>query len=202
MQPETRYARSGAVWIAYRVFGEGPFDVVFHPGFVSHVELMTEMPTFHGRIVERLASVSRVIVLDQRGVGMSDRVGGTPALETRMDDLRAVMDAAGSKRAAVFSISVGVPMSVLFAATYPARTSALVLGRGFARELWAPDYPWGWTLERQRSVVRAYQMLFLQSRHAAVAEVGRTIAPGYSDADLTTFAARPPARARSRRSPR
>src|SRR5690348_13672323 len=93
---ETLYARSGDVWIAYRVYGDALFDVVFHPGFVSHVELMVEMPTQQKRIVERLASFSRVIVLDQRGVGMSDRASGSPSLETRMDDVRAVMDAAGS----------------------------------------------------------------------------------------------------------
>ena len=116
-----------------------------HPGFISHVELMTEMPTYQGRIVERVSSFARVIVLDQRGVGMSDRMSGTPGLETRVDDVRAVMDAAGSSRAAILSASIGVPTSLLFAATYPERTSALVLVRGFARFLWALDYPWGWT---------------------------------------------------------
>src|SRR5439155_10728104 len=130
---ETRYTRSGDVWIAYRIFGDGPFDVVFHPGFISHVELMTELPTYHGRVVERLASFARLIVLDQRGVGMSDRVSGVPTLETRMDDLRAVMDAVSSPRAAIFSTAIGVPMSALFAATYPERTAALVLSRCYAR---------------------------------------------------------------------
>jgi pimeloyl-ACP methyl ester carboxylesterase len=183
--PETHYARSGDVWIAYRVFGDGPFDVVYHPGFISHVELMTELPTSHGRVVERLASFSRLIVLDQRGVGMSDRVSDAPGLEVRMDDLRAVMDAAGSSRAAILSVSIGVPLSVLFAATYPERTSALVLARGFARELWAPDYPWGWTIERQRSVVEALQKLFFGPRGGITTEaLGEVVMAGFSNQDL------------------
>src|SRR5262245_42460674 len=156
MDSTARYALSGDVAIAYRVFGEGPFDVVYHPGFISHVELMTEMRTYQGRIVNALASFARVIAFDQRGGGLSDRMTGTPSLETRMDDVRAVMDAAGSSRAAILSASVGAPMSLLFAATYPERTSALVLVRGFARHLWASDYPWGWTLERQQSMIKAY----------------------------------------------
>ena len=98
VQAETSYARSGDVAIAYRVYGNGPFDVVYHPGFISHVELMTEMPTYQGRIAEHLSSFCRLIVFDQRGVGMSDRMSGTPGLEMRMDDMRAVMDAAGSSR--------------------------------------------------------------------------------------------------------
>jgi class 3 adenylate cyclase/alpha-beta hydrolase superfamily lysophospholipase len=183
MQPRARYAHSGDVAIAYRVFGDGPFDVVYHPGIVSHVELMTETPTYQGRTVEALASFSRVIVFDQRGVGMSDRISGTPGLEARMDDVRAVMDAAGSSRAAIFSASIGVPTSLLFAATYPERTSALVLVRGFARNMWAPDYPWGWTLERQRAVVEAWQLLYYGShREAAERLVG--VSPLYSDDDL------------------
>lgn len=117
MQGETRYARSGDVAIAYRVFGDGPFDVVYHPGVISHVELMTEMPTYQGRIVDALSRFSRVIAFDQRGVGMSDRTSGTPGLETRMDDIRAVMDAAGSSRTAILSASIGVPTTLLFAAT-------------------------------------------------------------------------------------
>jgi class 3 adenylate cyclase/alpha-beta hydrolase superfamily lysophospholipase len=183
VQPETSYARSGEVAIAYRVYGNGPFDVVYHPGFISHVELMTEMPTYQGRIAEHLSSFSRLIVFDQRGVGMSDRMSGTPGLEMRMDDVRAVMDAAGSSRAAIFSASVGVPTSLLFAATYPVRTSALVLVRGYARFLWALDYPWGWTPEKQRSIVDAYQQLYFGSRRDA-AEAMRTVTSGLSDDDL------------------
>jgi class 3 adenylate cyclase/pimeloyl-ACP methyl ester carboxylesterase len=183
VQPETRYARSGDVWIAYRVFGDGPFDVVFHPGFISHVELMTELPTYQGRIAERLASFSRLIVLDQRGVGMSDRVGGATNFETRMDDVRAVMEAAGSMRAAIVSLGIGVPMTLLFAATYPERTSALVLNRSFARELWAPDYPWGWTPSRHQSMVEAFHMLFFGRRDEAISALDLL----YSADDLEYF---------------
>ena len=186
MQRETRYARSGDVAIAYRVFGDGPFDVVYHPGVISHVELMTEMPTYQGRIVDALSRFSRVIAFDQRGVGMSDRMNGTPGLETRMDDVRAVMDAAGSSRAAILSASIGVPTTLLFAATYPERTSALVLARGFARNLWAPDYPWGWTPEQQHAVVEAYQLLYFGSHRDAAERLG---GPNllYSDDDLEYF---------------
>ena len=186
MQGETRYARSGDVAIAYRVFGDGPFDVVYHPGVVSHIELMTEMPTYQGRIVDVLSRFSRVIAFDQRGVGMSDRMSGTPGLETRMDDVRAVMDAASSSRAAILSASIGVPTSLLFAATYPERTSALVLVRGFARYLWAPDYPWGWTPEQQHAVVEAYQLLYFGSHRDAAERLG---GPNllYGDDDLEYF---------------
>jgi pimeloyl-ACP methyl ester carboxylesterase len=139
--PETRYARSGDVSIAYQAVGEGPFDVVFIPGFVSHVELGWSTPPFDV-LWPRLASNARLIVFDKRGTGMSDRVAGAPTLETRMDDVRAVMDAVGSARAAIVGISEGAPMSILFAATCPGRATALVLIGGFARLLWAPDYPW------------------------------------------------------------
>src|SRR2546425_7145496 len=149
MQSETRYARSGDVSIAYQVVGDGPFDLVFVPGFMSHVQLRWEVPSW-GAVLDGLASFSRLILFDKRGTGMSDRVSGAPTLETRMDDLRAVMDAAGSGRAALFGVSEGAPMSLLFAATYPARTAALVLRSGFPRTMWAPDYPWGRTEEAYR----------------------------------------------------
>lgn len=140
--PETRYASSGDVAIAYQVMGEGPFDLVYAPPFVSHVELAWEIPSL-ASFFRRLASVCRLIRFDKRGTGMSDRVGSLPTLETRMDDLRAVMDAVGSERAAIMGVSEGGSMSILFAATYPDRTWALVLEGAFARTLWAPDYPWG-----------------------------------------------------------
>jgi pimeloyl-ACP methyl ester carboxylesterase len=141
---ETRYARSGDVNIAYQVVGDGPFDLVFVPGFVTHLELSWGLPGF-GAFLEALASFARLIKFDKRGTGMSDPVAGAPTLETRMDDVRAVMDAAGSRRAALFGVSDGASMSVLFAATYPERTAALVLRSATARTLWAPDYPWGST---------------------------------------------------------
>jgi len=142
MAPVTRYARSGDVSIAYQVVGDGPFDVVFVPPGTSHVELGWEVPGLRA-FLEGIASFARLIFFDKRGTGMSDRVAGAPTLEARMDDLRAVMDAAGSQRAAVIGWSEGVAMSALFAATYPDRAWALVLYGGNARELRAPDYPWG-----------------------------------------------------------
>jgi pimeloyl-ACP methyl ester carboxylesterase len=142
MALETRYARSGDVSIAYQAVGEGPFDVVFVPPALSHVELGWDLPNM--RVFrEGLSSFARLIFFDKRGTGMSDRVPGAASLETRMDDVRAVMDAAGSQRAALIGWSEGVAMSALFAATYPERVWALVLYGGAARELRAADYPWG-----------------------------------------------------------
>ena len=149
MRPETSYARSGDLSIAYQVLGDGPFDLVYVPGFVSHVELRWTVPSF-ARGLEELAEFSRLILFDKRGTGMSDPVVGAPTLEARMDDLRAVMDAVGSRRAALLGVVEGAPMSVLFAATYPERTAALVLRNGFPRTMWAPDYPWGRTEEQYR----------------------------------------------------
>jgi pimeloyl-ACP methyl ester carboxylesterase/class 3 adenylate cyclase len=126
MPPETRYAQSGEVNIAYQVVGDGPFDLVFVPGFVSHMDLQWAEPRI-ARFLDKLASFSRLIMFDKRGTGLSDPVARPAPLEDRMDDVRAVMDAAGSKRAALFGLSEGGPMSVLFAATYPERTQALVL---------------------------------------------------------------------------
>lgn len=159
MQTETRYARSGNVSIAYQVAGDGPFDVVFVPGFVSHVELGWSTPPFDV-LWSHLASISRLIVFDKRGTGMSDRVPATQTLEKRMDDVRAVMDAAGSARAAIIGVSEGAPMSILFAATYPGRAMALVLIGSFARLLWAPDYPWGDSEEKYRLEMADDQRLF------------------------------------------
>jgi pimeloyl-ACP methyl ester carboxylesterase/class 3 adenylate cyclase len=126
MPPQTQYAKSGEVNIAYQVVGEGPFDLVFVPGFVSHLDLQWADPRI-ARFLEKLASFSRLIMFDKRGTGLSDPVAAPAPLEDRMDDVRAVMDAAGSERAALFGLSEGGPMSVLFAATYPERTRALVL---------------------------------------------------------------------------
>jgi len=139
--PETRYARSGDVHIAYQVFGEGDLDVVLVPGYTTHVELVWEHEP-SARFMERLASFARVISFDRRGSGLSDPVAEAPTFEQRMDDVRAVMDAAGSERAALIGISEGVPMSILFAATYPQRVHALVCSGGMARSTYADDYPW------------------------------------------------------------
>jgi len=131
LTPETRYALSGDVHIAYQVVGDGPVDLVFAPGWVSHVEHGWEEPSF-APFLERLASFSRLILLDRRGTGLSDPVRELPTLEQRMDDLRAVMDAAGSERAVLFGISESGPMSVLFAAAHPERTIGLLLCNTFA----------------------------------------------------------------------
>jgi class 3 adenylate cyclase/pimeloyl-ACP methyl ester carboxylesterase len=152
VQPETLYAKSGDVSIAYQVVGEGPFDVVWVPGFVSHVDLSWQTPTL-AAFTRGLASFCRLIRFDKRGTGMSDRVG-IATLETRMDDVRAVMDAVGSPRAALLGSSEGGPMSVLFAATYPERTWALVLWSSFARYTWAPDYPWGVSEQEAEDEIR------------------------------------------------
>src|SRR2546427_645547 len=141
MVSEVRYARSGDVNIAYRIAGDGPFDVVFIPGTTSHVELSWDVP-FLRALFERIGSFARLIVFDKRGTGMSDAAPADSPLEVRMDDVRAVMDAAGSQRAVVFGVSEGAPMSILFAATYPERTWALVLQGGAARALWAHEDPW------------------------------------------------------------
>lgn len=126
MVPKTQYAKSGDVRIAYQVVGEGPFDLVFVPGFISNLDVAWEEP-HRARVWTRLAAFARLIMFDKRGTGLSDRAVGVPTLEERMDDVRAVMDAVGSQQAALFGISEGGAMSVLFAATYPERTRALVL---------------------------------------------------------------------------
>src|SRR5512132_2077997 len=139
--PETRYAKSGDASIAYQVVGDGPIDLVLVLGFATHLELQWQSPP-QARFFERLASFSRLIIFDKRGTGLSDPVAEVPTLELRIDDVRAVMDAAGSEQAALFGISEGGPMSVLFAATHPERVSALVLHGAMGRTTEAPDYPW------------------------------------------------------------
>jgi pimeloyl-ACP methyl ester carboxylesterase len=140
--PETRYAKSGDVNIAYQVVGDGPRDLVLVPGWISNIEVLWEEPST-SRFLTRLASFSRLILFDKRGTGLSDRVADMPGLEVRMDDVRAVMDTVGSERAALFGYSEGGAMCALFAATYPQRTSALIMAGAYARRRWASDYPWG-----------------------------------------------------------
>lgn len=150
MQAETKYARSGDIHIAYQAVGRGPLDLVYVPGWVSHVELAWEEPTL-ARFLRRFASFSRLIAFDKRGTGLSDRVPNDqlPTLEERMDDLRAVMDAVRSERAALFGSSEGGNLCALFAATYPERTTALVMYGTFAKRIWSPDYPWAPTPEKR-----------------------------------------------------
>jgi pimeloyl-ACP methyl ester carboxylesterase len=139
---EVRYATSDDLRIAWRTVGDGPQDVAFVPGFVSHLEGLWEYPPF-ARPLKRLAEFSRLILFDKREQGLSDRVGRPPTLEESMEDLHAVLDAAGSERAAVFGISEGGPVAILLAATYPDRVTHLVLYGTYARLGRAPDYPAG-----------------------------------------------------------
>jgi len=183
--PETRYARSGDLHIAYQVFGEGELDLVLVPGYVTHVELVWEHEP-SARFLDRLASFARVIHFDRRGSGLSDPVDGAPTLEQRMDDVRAVMDAAGSERAALVGMSEGVPMSLLFAATYPERVRALVCSGGMARSTYAEDYPWA--APAQALIESGFELLLPHWGDGSVIEVA---APSQAeDADARAFWAR------------
>ncbi len=132
--PETRYALSGDVNIAYQVMGDAPIDFIAVPGLCSHIEFAHEFPGYTASL-RRLSKFARVVTFDKRGQGLSDRISGAPSLEERMDDVRAIMDDIGSRRAVLFGFSEGCPMSILFAATYPERVSHLVLYAGFARAM-------------------------------------------------------------------
>jgi pimeloyl-ACP methyl ester carboxylesterase len=142
-QIETRYAKSGELNIAYQEFGAGDVNLVLIPGWASNVENIWTLVEF-AAFAEELAKFTRVILLDRRGTGLSDPVVNPPTLEERMDDVRAVLDAAGWERAALWGISEGGPMAMMFAATYPERVPALVLCGTFARFAWAEDYPDGY----------------------------------------------------------
>ncbi|MEO8246203.1 MAG: alpha/beta fold hydrolase [Chloroflexota bacterium] len=146
MRPETRYARSGDVSIAYQVLGEGPLDLVLVPGFVSHLEVGWEEPNL-AHLLTRLASFSRLILFDKRGSGLSDPVTGVPTMAQRMDDIGTVMDDAGSQRAAILGISEGGTLGMSFAVHHPQRVMALVIYGSWARRMRGPDYPWGPTEE-------------------------------------------------------
>ena len=149
--PETMYAKSGNVNIAYQVVGDAPLDLVFVMGWVSHLEYFWKEPSF-ARFLQRLSSFARLILFDKRGTGLSDRVPNNelPTLEQRMDDVRAVMDAAGSERAALIGVSEGGPMCSLFAATYPEKTLALVMIGTYAKRVRDDDYPWAPTAEERQ----------------------------------------------------
>ncbi|MEP1209424.1 MAG: adenylate/guanylate cyclase domain-containing protein [Rhizobiaceae bacterium] len=150
----TQYARSGDTHIAYQVIGSGPIDVVYVPGWVSHVELCWEEPTY-ARFLNQLASFSRLILFDKRGTGLSDRVPNDqlPSLEERADDLLVVMDAVGSKKAALIGFSEGGNLSAYFAATHPDRTNSLVMFGTFAKRIYSPDYPWAPTEQQRRDEI-------------------------------------------------
>ncbi|MBI1807806.1 MAG: alpha/beta fold hydrolase [Ignavibacteria bacterium] len=157
-RPQTKYAKSGNVNIAYQVVGNGPVDLVYVMGWVSNLDYFWEEPSY-ARFLGRLASFSRLILFDKRGTGLSDRVQESelPTLEQRMDDVRAVMDAVGSARAVVFGVSEGGPMSALFAATYPERTVALIMYGSYAKRIRAPDYPWAPTPEERQKFFDAIE---------------------------------------------
>jgi pimeloyl-ACP methyl ester carboxylesterase len=142
-RPETRYTKSGDLNIAYQVAGDGPLDLIYVPGWISNVELNWEEPA-HAHVLERLAGFARLILFDKRGTGLSDPVplDRLPTLEERMDDVRAVLDAVECDQAALFGFSEGGLMSILFAATYPERITALALYGTFAKRIKSPDYPW------------------------------------------------------------
>ena len=156
--PETKYAKSGAYHIAYQAIGTGPLDLVFMHGWISHIEHMWEEPRM-ARFLDRLASFSRLILLDKRGTGLSDPVplDRLLTLEERMDDIRAVLDAVGSERAAFLGTSEAGAPSLLFSATYPSRTTALVFLNSFARLAYAPDYPQGIPAEHAQRLLQAIE---------------------------------------------
>ena len=185
MQPETRYARSGDVAIAYQVIGEGPLDLVWIPSLVHHVELNWENPIVAG-FLRRLASIARVLVFDKRGTGMSDRLAGTETLEERMDDIRAVMDAAGSERAAISALGDGGPLAMLFAATYPERTSALALINTVPRYTRSPRLPWLPTRSEQER--RAEEMVRRWGDAEHLVEQLERSSPSMSDEERKAFA--------------
>jgi pimeloyl-ACP methyl ester carboxylesterase len=145
--PTTHYVKSDDVHLAYQIFGEGPFDLLFVPGFVSNVEATWRSPDLSA-FFRRLASFCRVILFDKRGTGMSDRGSQIFTLEQRMHDVQAILDKVDCKQASLFGVSEGGPMALLYAATYPQRTSAMVLYGSYAKRSWAPDYPFGWNDEQ------------------------------------------------------
>jgi pimeloyl-ACP methyl ester carboxylesterase len=172
MEKPINYAVHEGVHIAYQVVGDGPIDLVYTPGIWSNLEIMWEWPAW-ARYLNRLASFSRLIMFDMRGVGLSDRGPEPPVLELQMDDVRAVMDAAGSDTAAIFGGARGGAMTLLFAATYPERARALILYAPFAKTLRAPDWPYGRSEEEQL-------LFFIAARVAAGAgppevRVSRTV---------------------------
>jgi len=152
VRPETRYAKSGSVNIAYQVVGDQPLDLVLVPGFVSHLEVAWEEPNL-AHFLTRLGSFSRLILFDKRGTGMSDPVADLPTMDERMDDIRAVMDAVGSEKAAMFGVSEGGTLSLLFSRAHTERAQALIMYGSWARRLSGPDYPWGLNEEQLDEVL-------------------------------------------------
>jgi pimeloyl-ACP methyl ester carboxylesterase/class 3 adenylate cyclase len=172
---ETRYAKSGDLRIAYQVHGDGPIDLVFAPGYLSHLEQNQWWPGY-AAFIAKCAAFSRLIIFDRRGTGLSDRILALGSFEELMDDIGVVLDAVSSERAALFGGAEGGPMSALFAATFPERTSALILGASYARRTWAPDHPWGLDEEAQRRILDGYE-----ERWGRIGFGARSIAPSLVD---------------------
>jgi class 3 adenylate cyclase len=181
--PETQYTRSGDVNIAYQIIGDGPVDLLWIPGFAQHLELAWEEP-YRRAWLEALGAEYRVIVFDKRGTGLSDRVEGAPGIEERMDDCRAVLDAAGSKRAAVLTAGDASDLALVFAATYPERVHALVLWQGHYRGTWAPDFPWAPPREEALRGIEALE----RGWPASLIKVLEYGAPSLDDAERQVFA--------------
>ena len=173
-----KYAKSGDVSIAYAVSGEGPPDLAFVHGFAGNIEIENEIP-FQSAFLERLAGISRLITFDRRGTGLSDRLREPATLEVRMDDLRAVLDAVGSERAVLFGTLEAASMCMLFAATYPERTSGLILYNPVARGSWAPDYPWAPSPEEWRRETE--QLVATWGTYAEAESWVRGMAASYAD---------------------
>ena len=180
--PETHYARSGDVNIAYQVVGDGPVDLLWIPVFAQHVELSWEEP-YRRAWLEALASDYRLIVFDKRGTGLSDHAVGAPPVEVRMDDCRVVLDAAGSRRAAILTSGDASDLAVVFAATYPERVHALVLWEGHFRGAWAPDYPWAPPREEELRRIDEIERRWPES----LAEEMVTIAPSLDPSEHDAF---------------
>ncbi len=181
--PETRYARSGDVNIAYQVAGDGPVDLLWIPAFAQHVELSWEEP-YRRAWLGQLADEYRLITFDKRGTGLSDRVQGTPPVEVRMDDCRAVLDAAGSRRAAILTAGDGAALALVFAATHPERVHALVLWDGDYCGSWTPDYPWAEPREEALRGIDEFERRWPDSLLEAVAAG----APSLAASEVASFA--------------
>ncbi len=184
--PPIRYASSGDASIAYQVIGDGPLDLLFLPGWISQIEQMWELPALR-RFLERLSEFGRLILFDRRGVGLSDRVGQEHTLEQETRDALAVLDAAGSERAALFTYLLGGLVGALLAADHPDRVGALVMYASVARTAWAPDYDWALTVEEREALVESGVISWGEANNEGLAVLAPTMA---EDAELASWLAR------------
>ncbi len=178
--PDTRYVKSDDVYVAYQVLGDGPFDLLFVPGFVSNIEAAWRNPD-QSAFFRRLASFCRLIIFDKRGTGMSDRGNHDFTLEQRMHDVQAVLDAIGCKQAALFGVSEGGPMSLLYAATHPQRTSALVVYGSYAKRSKTADYPYGWDDRQWAHVLADIETNWGTARFTSIGTAASTSSPSMAD---------------------